>query len=544
MYYAKFLKGVIFLMKTVIFILSLVLAVHWGSDSSLALEVPENYSDSISAVDFFPSGAKFTFTVEPQNNDGTFSLVIPGSFNAESIRPLNPENLYGDIHTSVHPRTKWTPSQLEPLRLQIEAQSKTVSSLNSKKAALEQTLSLLNDSEPDKSKPEELLTYIMKAQALRQETEDELSSLKVILTEEQEKLKMLNSEMQGKSPRGSTNFILVTGKANGTMYIEAFTNAASWKPRYALNLSSETGNIEASMFIRASQKTGLDYNGKMTLHTKTPDERVTAPELNPLRVSIKPKAEVLARGSGVRLMKTNRMYESARAAAPMEMLKADEDTALEDFDEAPAVPEVKETLADRTLEIKGELPGDGTDRDFEITAGKMILAGKLELTLIPEQRNNAWIVASMDEGNEHLIPGEAELMVDGHSSGKIYLDEYGKNQNQKRIPFGYAEQITVKKEALIEKTGVSWFSGVFTSGYRLEITNGTKFEQVIKVRDRLPIPTDEKIKLDVKRIDPKEKERDKENRLTWEITVPSGATVPIIVDYTLSYPSGEELLYR
>ena len=162
--------------------------------------------------------------------------------------------------------------------------------------------------------------------------------------------------------------------------------------------------------------------------------------------------------------------------------------------------------------------------------------------LVPEQRNNAWIIASMDENNEHLIPGNAELRVDGHVSGKIYLEEYGKGQ--KLIPFGYAEQITVKKEALIEKKGVSWFSGVFNSGYKLEITNGTKTEKIITVKDRLPIPTDEKIKLDVKRIEPKEKERDTENRLTWEITVPAGATVPVIVDYTLSYPSGEELQYR
>ena len=102
----------------------------------------------------------------------------------------------------------------------------------------------------------------------------------------------------------------------------------------------------------------------------------------------------------------------------------------------------------------------------------------------------------------------------------------------------------MKKEALVEKTGVSWFSGVFTSGYKLEITNGTKDEQTVTVKDRLPIPTDDKIKLDVKRIEPKEKERDKENRLTWEITVPAGATVPVIVDYTLSYPSGEELQYK
>ena len=172
----------------------------------------------------------------------------------------------------------------------------------------------------------------------------------------------------------------------------------------------------------------------------------------------------------------------------------------------------------------------------------LYLDGKTELILIPEQRPEAWIIASMDENNEHLIPGEAEVRVDYHPAGKIYLEEYGRGQ--KKIPFGYADQITAKKEALVEKTGVSWFSGVFTSGYKLEITNGTKDEQTITVKDRLPVPTDDKIKLDVKRIEPKEKERDKENRLTWEITVPAGATVPIIVDYTLSYPSGEELQYK
>ena len=162
--------------------------------------------------------------------------------------------------------------------------------------------------------------------------------------------------------------------------------------------------------------------------------------------------------------------------------------------------------------------------------------------MIPEQRNNAWIIASMDESNEKLIPAQAELRVDGHVSGNIQLGEYG--ESQKNIPFGYAEQITVKKEALIGKTGVSWFSGVSTNGYKLEITNGTKTEKVITVRDRLPIPTDDKNKLEVKRIEPKESKRDPENRLTWKITVPAGATVPIIVDYSLSYPSGEELQYK
>lgn len=514
---------------------------------SISMEVPEKYSSQISAVDFYPSGAKFTFAVEPQDKDGNFTAVIPGAFKADTIRLANPESVYGNIYVASYPRTKWTPPQLEPLRLQAQAQSKIIADLNAKKSALEQTLSLLKDSNPDKANPDDLIKYIKEAQNIKLETENELSALKVTLSDEQEKLRMLNSELTSKTPRGSDKFIIVTGKAKGTVYLEAFTDSASWSPRYTLDLDTASGKIAVKMFIRASQKTGLDYSGAMTLHTKTPDQNITTPEVSPLKVGIKPKEEVVATMSGVRLSRTNKQFSSARMAmreADTAAYMPEDDTAVYDAEpvEAPRPPAVRETLADRTLNIDGTLTGDGTERDFEVIMNDMFLESNVEITLIPEQRNDAWIIASMDEKNQHLIPGHAELRVDNHSSGKIYLEEFGKGQ--RRIPFGYANQITAKKEALVEKTGVSWFSGVFTSGYRLEITNGTQTEHVITVKDRLPIPTDEKIKLDVKRIEPKEKLRDKENRLTWEITVPAGATVPIIVDYTLSYPSGEELQYK
>ena len=96
----------------------------------------------------------------------------------------------------------------------------------------------------------------------------------------------------------------------------------------------------------------------------------------------------------------------------------------------------------------------------------------------------------------------------------------------------------------MEKTGSSWFSGVFTSGYTLEVVNGFGEAKTITVRDRLPIPTDEKVKLEINRIEPKPKEQDKENRLTWELEMKPHETVKLVVDYTLSYPSGEELQYR
>ena len=55
-------------------------------------------------------------------------------------------------------------------------------------------------------------------------------------------------------------------------------------------------------------------------------------------------------------------------------------------------------------------------------------------------------------------------------------------------------------------------------------------DKKVIIKDRLPIPTDEKIKLEVNKISPEPQERDKENRLTWELEVKSGETVKIKVD--------------
>lgn len=525
------------------FYLSLFIFIFVFTGASYALDIPDDYTNEITALEFYPSGAKFMFRIPINNTDGSFIAYLPGAFNPESVRAVNPESVYGDIKAVRNSRTKWVPSQLEDLKDEAEEQSRTLNELTARQSALEQTLNLLRTSTFNEArKPADLLTYIKDAQALRLETETELSKLKAEIIIEREKLSMMNNELKARTPRADTSFITVTGRAKDTVIIEATTSYASWKPEYIMNLDSSTGKINVQMFVRASQQTGLDYEGSVTFHTKTPNENLTAPVLNPIKVGIKPKAEKVASTSTVSITRNNRMYRSVRE---------EEDLMVEDANEAPVEveeeattngPAITESISDRTVRINGRITGDGTENEYAVIMNELNLTSTPVIVLVPEQRSNAWIIASMDEGNQHLIPGDAELRVDGHSSGKIYLDEYG--AGQKSIPFGYAEQITVKKEALIETTGTSWFSGVFTSGYKLEITNGTKEDKLITVRDRLPVPTDDQIKLNIKRIEPAQKGKDAENRLTWELNVPAGETAKIIVDYTLSYPSGEELLYK
>ena len=530
-------------MKSLIFVSIFLLSVSFLTGVSCGYEIPESYTSSIMGIDFYPNGARFNFSVKPYDKAGHFKAILPGAFEADSIRVIDPDFVDGDLHVEKFSRTRWIPESLKTLQAQYDEQEKKITALTAQQIALQQTLDNLDELKPEKSDPEKLLEYIEKSQLLRLSTENKIAKLKAEIAKEKENFKALSNELNSRRPKGDSSFIEVSGRTDDVAEFSAFTTAASWKLGYILNLDSNSGEIEVNAQIKASQKTGLDFKGDMIMHTKIPDERITNPVINPLKVGIKPKVESVANLKTVNLSRTNAMYKSVQR----EMDELSEgavaaDEALDYSAPMTAAPTMNETLSDRIIQIDSEIKGDGVETGLAPLYAMDNLKSDVILMMIPEQRNNAWIIASMDINNEKLAPGSAELRVDGYTSGKIFIGEYG--ESQKNIPFGYADQITVKKEALVEKTGVSWFSGVFASGYKLEITNGTKTERVITVKDRLPIPTDEKIKLDVKQIEPKEKERDKENRLTWEITVPAGATVPIIVDYTLSYPSGEELQYR
>ena len=519
--------------------------------SSFAFELPDDYTTSITGLEFFPSGAKFIFTVQPDEDSNTFEAVLPGAFKEDSIRLINPEDVQGNIKVENHSRTRWIPDGLTDLNAQAEDQSKIIDELTAKRISLEQTLNLLNNSTPDKSKPDELLKFIKEAQEVRLAAENELADIKIQINREKEKLTMLRNELTSRRPRGDTNYLLISGRARKPVTFEAFTTSAAWRPGYILDLNSSTGDISVKSYIRASQRTGLDYDGRIILHTRTPDTSITAPELRALTVAIKPREQAMGSVGNASYSRNNSMYKSARREAAMmmadravPMAEPDEDTMLEEAPEAPEITTVSETLSDTSLNIKGLITGDGRESEFEVIREQaLILKSSPDIVLIPEQRNNAWIIANLaiTPLTLNLIPGDCELRVDNHSSGNIYLSQAV--MAGRKIPFGYIDNITVKREALIAKKGVSWFSGTQQDGYTLSITNGTDQSRLITVRDRMPIPTDDKIKLDVRRIEPAQTERTNENILTWKLEIPSGQTANIIVDYALSFPSGEELRY-
>ena len=514
----------------------------------LVLLAPPCAADTpaVRSVDVYPRGARFVFELTP--TEDSFRFELPGAFDAASVRLLNLTGV-SDLQVVEQGRKGWIPPSLAPLKERTDAQAKAVALLKAKAASLEQTRAMLNVSTDQIKEIEgkDLIRYMEDAQALRLKVENELADLTETLRLETEELERLEAELESRSPQRSDQIVQVSGRTNARqpLLFEARTDAARWGLRYVMDLNSATGAIDVHMFASAAQGTGLDYSGDLTFHSRQPEDSVSPPVLAPLRVALRPKhpipvREMPALGYGI------------SAPAPMAVASHKEmlDGALNTMDDqdeeavefGAGLPVIASTLSNVAVLGRGTLEGDGTPSD--VALGALSLKSTPLLVLIPEQRSTGWIVASMDAISTPLMPGRAELRVDGRPSGSTQIPEYGLGQS--RLPFGSASRLSAKKTPLVESTGSSWLggSGIFKSGYTLEVSSGMDSEREVTVRDRLPIPVDEKIKLEVLKIDPEPTERDAENRLSWKLSVKPGETRKIVVEYTLSYPSGETLEYR
>ena len=491
---------------------------------------------AVRSVDLYPREARFVFELSPAED--TFQFELPGAFDPQTVRPLNPKGVT-DIKVIEQSRGDWVPPSLASLKERVEAQTRAVALLNASTASLEQTRAMLNESTGriKEIQGKDLLHYMEDAQVLRLRVENELVDQTEKLDLETKELERLKEELESRTPWGADRLIRVSGRSNARepLLFEARTGAARWGLRYVMDLNSTTGAIDVRMIASAAQGTGIDYSGDLTFHSRQLAESVSPPVLNPLRVVLRPKQPESLR----------RSVMSESASAPMVEARAlnDMDKAKEGSEEFGAgLPVVESSLSNVTVRGRGTLEGDGSPSD--VALGTLSLESTPLLVLIPEQRAEGWIIASMDAVSTPLMPGAADLLVDGRPSGQTRIPEHGLAQT--RLPFGSASRLSAKKTPLVESTGSSWFggSGTYKGGYTLEVASGMEAEREVVVRDRLPIPVNEKIKLEVTRIEPEPTERDAENRLSWKLSLKPGETRKIVVEYTLTYPSGETLEYR
>lgn len=272
-----------------------------------------------------------------------------------------------------------------------------------------------------------------------------------------------------------------------------------------------------------SQKTGLNFSGKVNLHTASPSIHRPNLDLVPMTVRLETPADMEA---------SSYAMDGARAlgvAAPIPMA-------------SKANMAVEETLTDRVFSFESTIPGDGVPSIVVLESWTAEV--KSTMIAVPSITSSLWLLAEGVIPGGSTIEAPGEMYVDHRFAGRGYMPRLVRGENFS-IPFGEIPGVQISREKKIPKSGSNWIGkGTLRQGYVIKVTNGLSRRSDIVVKDRIPVPTSDKISLSMVEMSPAPESTDPETGIvTWTVSLEPGEVKEVNVLYDLKYPSDMELVF-
>lgn len=488
----------------------------------LLLAGPGEAAPAPAQADIYPSGIRVLFTV-PFAEDLQFDL--PGAFDEGTVRILpSGDQTIEAFAVATAPRTKWVPPALAGLHERLMAQESAVAEIKAKIAAIDQSVKLLTGPLPEGIGSQEVPGYVDALRIAREKLETERIPLTVALTEATEVLSVIRQEYSAGAPENPGQVVTVTARmtGSGNITVEAWSSHAGWSPMYRMDARSGTGDVAAELKGSAWQRTGLDFDVPLLLHTKMPLTSGRPPKLRPLVVDFREERM------------TRQAFDSMPAGAMLSIEAPRE--------KAANAPQVIQTATNLSVKAEGRLPGSGAPAEFSL--GTFDMKADLQILLIPELSGVAWITAKVEELSQVLLPGGVALSVDGTPSRNTSIREHGAG-TPFELAFGMMPLVRGEKKPFVSKGGSSWMGkGHLEDGYTLDVVNGSDKKLTVTLMDRLPVSAQEKIVVETVKLEPKPTDTDKENLMTWKFDMEPGEKKTVEVLYKLTYPGGKELEFR
>ena len=295
----------------------------------------------------------------------------------------------------------------------------------------------------------------------------------------------------------------------------------SWQPSYETDFISAKNRVEGRYNAVIRQNSGEDWKGvKLRIAAGTPVFDVTIPQAKPWIVSeYKPPV----------------VYKQAPASRAM-MMAAPSAEAYDEVSEASgiaydtSVESVSETGAgiDITLSGRYTIQGGNSERKVFIKNIKFG-TGDMSYLAVPSQNEYAYLTAEfVNEDDIPLVPGEISIYMDGSYSGKARIDRRISKGEKASFSFGIDERIKITKEKLWQKKGESGMFGgneVTDFAFRIKAENFRAKEVKLTIKEPLPVPSHDKIKVDIYEAEPVVTKRDEKGIAEWEINLkPLGKT--------------------
>ncbi len=377
----------------------------------------------------------------------------------------------------------------------------------------------------------------------------EISGQRREVARELEKLRQELEQLQATRPLERRRVVVsVEAMEEGDLELEVsyLVRGARWQPLYDLRLVEDEGQVELTYLGSVSQQSGEDWeNVALTLSTARPALSSVMPELEPWFIKErKPLRPLPPTAKAMRGLTAAAEPMMAQAVAPADMMY--ESLREPFFREAEAVEaEVEEEGVALSFKVprRMDIPGDGSAHKTTVTT--VNLPPRLDYVAAPKLVEQAYRRATISNDSQHiLLPGQVNIFHGTEFVGRTNFEDAIVPGQEFEIHLGVDDRISVTRE-LVESRVDKKFLGNnrrLLYGYRIEVENLKSSVEKITVRDQVPVPQHEAIKVQTGRIEPQPNEQTDLGLIEWELSLEPKEKQEIRLDFMVEHPRDMEVV--
>lgn len=337
-----------------------------------------------------------------------------------------------------------------------------------------------------------------------------------------------------------------------TLNLSYLVYGAGWRPRYDARVDADSANVSLTQQALVTQNTGEDWQQvALSLSTARPSATVRLPdEPDPWYLDVyqpaPPPMPKMARARAP--LAFGGAADGFAAQASMAMPSApmmEEPVAYQARDMALATADVEQSGAAQVFHIGGasDVPSDGSPHTLGI--GVYDLPCRLEYISEPVISEGAHLRAlPKNTTGTVLLPGEMYVFHAG-AAGDEYVGatnlELTAQDAELTLYLGIDSNVTIKRELIERDTdkGNILQTGIrrVTLGYRVTLANRTRTAQHVILKDRMPVPRHERIKIKPLDFRPQPTSKTKLEQMTWDMQLAAGEERKIEWRFTIEAPA-------
>lgn len=318
-------------------------------------------------------------------------------------------------------------------------------------------------------------------------------------------------------------------------------SGAGWKPLYDLRLSEgERSTLEVGYLAEVRQTSGEDWPAaELTLSTARPAISGALPELQPWYIApLPPPAPPRP------LHKAARAEMAAATPAPMMAMPDDNMMVAEMAMPVAAVVETSGIAVTYRIPGTASVPGDGSPHKLAVAL--INLLPRIDYLTAPEEIEAVYRRAKVVNDSPYtLLAGAVNLFVGDEFIGASELDLTA-SQGEIELFLGVDDRIKVKRDLKRREVDKTLLGGKrrVHFGYEISLENLLSTDAAVVVKDRIPTPRHEDIKVRLDNADPTPTHHSELNLLDWELRLAPKEKRRIRYDFTVEIPQTMETNLR